>query len=598
MQLTITSIRSALFPLVFLVLWSCGDDRDPPLAPPEPEPGGELQPWDLSRVVSIDSVRSRPVGTPVFLRTEFANGELVDLKMKFIQVVDDFMPPMPVYMVEASDPVLIQLGGIAKGMSGSPVFTEQGAWGAIAYGFDSQDSPPYYFFATPMEWVIGSKGTAPVAKRAATLRGRRIVPLDIPLLSTGFNRMPPPGGDSSLLSETVAAGLTRQRQESFVPGRPLAVGLLLGERTISSLGTISYVDGDRIYGFGHPMWGVGPVELPIIEARVLGEISNLRAPYKFATLNPTVRGTLTEDRRPAVRGVLDDGPELVPIKSVYTFPSGDVVELAHRMPAIGVAPRISSNLVASAFFAPLSSRVDNEPDHSIRVTMDISFVGTDSTLAFSRLNASLGGELTFLVETASGDLFFRLIGLMDRDDYVLRVREAEVHVEVISEPRFAKVVHVAADTVVSPGDRLAVTVSLRVGRRIDRKIELTLSVPDTFSAGVYQLEAGSVAALQDDSPLLRSIGRGEPVDDEPDEETIDDVFARLNRADQNVLLMARLKYVTPLEETGSVDFPPPGSGPGDVFPPQDQVPVGTVSAQQDVDLFLKGTSSLRIKVGD
>ena len=55
---------------------------------------------------------------------------LTDLEMRFIQVIDDFLPPMPVYMVEASDPVLIQLGGIAKGMSGSPVFTEQGTWGA------------------------------------------------------------------------------------------------------------------------------------------------------------------------------------------------------------------------------------------------------------------------------------------------------------------------------------------------------------------------------------------------------------------------------------------------------------------------------------
>ena len=50
---------------------------------------GMLLPWDLSRIVPIDSVRSTPVGTRVFMRTEFDNGELVDLEMKFIQVVDD-----------------------------------------------------------------------------------------------------------------------------------------------------------------------------------------------------------------------------------------------------------------------------------------------------------------------------------------------------------------------------------------------------------------------------------------------------------------------------------------------------------------------------
>ena len=108
-----------------LFLCACGDDEDaPPTAPAETvlRPSGELQPWDLAAVVPIDSVRAMPAGTPLFMRTEFANGELADLGMTFVEVVDDFLPPMPVIMVEASDPVLIQLGGIARGMSGSPVF--------------------------------------------------------------------------------------------------------------------------------------------------------------------------------------------------------------------------------------------------------------------------------------------------------------------------------------------------------------------------------------------------------------------------------------------------------------------------------------------
>ena len=117
---------------------------------------------------------------------------------------------MPVYMLEASDPVLIQLGGIAQGMSGSPIFTEQGTWGAIAYRFNQQDSPPYYFFATPIEWVIGTRETMPAAKPTATWERYRITPIDVPLLSTGLNGMHPlPEGNSSLLSGASAAGMTR-----------------------------------------------------------------------------------------------------------------------------------------------------------------------------------------------------------------------------------------------------------------------------------------------------------------------------------------------------------------------------------------------------
>ena len=570
-------------------------------------PTGELQPYDLSPIVSVDEVRSMPAGTPVFLRTEFAHGELADLEMTFVQVVDDFLAPMPVYMVEASDPVLIQLGGIAQGMSGSPIFTEQGTWGAIAYGFDSQNNPPYYFFATPIEWVIGTRGTLPAAKPTATWEGNGITPLDIPLLSTGLNGVHPlPEGRSSILSKTVAAGLTQERQDSFAAGRPLAVGLLLGELTLGSLGTISYVDGNRVYGFGHPMSGSGPVALPIIEAKVLGEVSNLSIPFKFATLNPTVRGTLTEDRLPAVRGMLNEEPELVPVKSVYAFPSGSELELTHRM-AVSIDPYISLDLVSSAFFYPLANRIDNEPEHSIRVTTDIAFTGSGSTLTRSRLYSSPRGRLLDAIFNAYGDVSSALSELMTRYDYVLEVREAEVHVEMIPETRFATVTKVTADAVVSLGNTLDITTSLRVGRRSNRQVELALSVPDTLPPGFYQLEVGSATTLGDDELLFEP---PPPFGDFGGGETLDDVFARLNKPDENVLLKARLTFVMPPEEyipaellfapedapfepvVGVDEFPYFG---GEIPPFALPEPI-SISTQEDVDLWLEGMQTLEIEV--
>ena len=552
-------------------------------------PTGELQPHPLSPIVSVESVRSMPIGTPVFLRTEFANGQLADLEMTFIQVVDDFLAPMPVYMVEASDPVLIQLGGIAKGMSGSPIFNEQGTWGAIAYGFNSQDSPPYYFFATPIEWVIGDKGAIPLTKRTATWRGSGISPLIIPLLGTGFNRISQLN-DPSLLSEVMSAGKTQQHQISFEAGRPLTVALMLGEVTLAGLGTISYVDGNRIYGFGHPMFGVGAVELPIIEAVVLGPISNLSAPFKFATLNPTVRGTLTEDRLPAVRGVLGEGPELIPVKSIYTFSSGYVLELTHRLATLD--PYTTADLVAEALFSPLVNRVENEPNHSVRLRTNISFVETDSILARSRLYAEPEGQLLSLIFNASADLGGILSQLMTRDDYAVQIREAEIHVDILPESRFAKIVGVAADTIISAGSTFSVATSLRVGRREDREIEMAFSIPDTLPAGVYQLEVGSVATLGSDS----AGGGGDPFgffDPFGSDETLEDFFVRVNGIDENVILKARLTFVMPFGESALPDNLPD-------FPPLDPLGIQNtttpVSMEKDVDLFLEGLETLQIHV--
>ena len=577
-----------------ICLWGCADDSSP-TAPGEDvvRPTGDLLPWSLSSIVSVDSVRSMPTGTPVFMRTEFANGQLADLEMKFIQVVDDFLPPMPVYMVEASDPVLIQLGGIAQGMSGSPIFTEQGTWGAIAYGFNQQDSPPYYFFATPIEWVIGNRGAMPLAKRLATWDENGITPLTIPLLGTGINpayQM----NNSSFQGGLTPAGQAQQHQDSFEAGRPLAIGLMLGEVTIASLGTISYVDGNRIYGFGHPMSGSGAVELPIIEAVVLGPISNLSAPFKFATLNPTVRGTLTEDRLPAVRGVLGEGPELIPVRSVYTFSSGNMLELTHRLATAD--PSTTAGLVALALASPLLNRVENEPNHSVRVRTDISFVETDSKLARSRLYAEPDGQLLSLIFSASADLGGILSQLMTRNDYALQMREAEIHIDMVPESRFGKIVAVAADTVISAGSTLSIRTSLRVGRREDREIELAFSIPDTLPAGVYQLEVGSAATLgegfagEDGAPfgLFDFFGS---------DETLEDFFIRVNRIDENVILKARLTSDIPVGESALRDSLPdnfPSNLPLDFLGLQSAT--APVSMQKDVDLFLEGSQMLQIRV--
>ena len=599
--------------LIFLCLpiclWSCGNDDEDltPVAPKDSilRPSGELKPWDLSAVVPIDSIRALAPGTPLYLRTEFANGQLADLEMLFVQVIDDFLPPMPIIMVESSDPVLIQLGGIAQGMSGSPVFSEKGTLGAIAYAFNAQDNPPYYSFATPIEWVIGSRGTVPVAKPVATWDGGSVTPLEIPLVSTGANGLQPvDGGGLFPLGEALSAGLTLDRQESFEAGRPLVVGLLLGETTSAALGTISYIAGNRVYGFGHPLASLGSTKLPIIEGKVLGEISNIFAPFKFATLNPTVQGTLTEDHLPAVRGVLGEEPELVPIQSKYTFASGSELELTHRMPTFGLVPDLTASLLMTAVFNPLTNRIENEPHHSVQVTANISFSGTDSVLARTRLYAEPEGRLFSLVGAASGDLSFALSELMTRNDYAVQVREAEVHMEIIPEPRFAQVVEVTADTVAGLGSTLPLSVSLRVGRRIDREIGLELAIPDTVPPGLYELEVASAANLGNEDGGFLGDDLVFLVNRQDGEETLEEAFARLNQPDENIILKARLRFsASPylLDGGGVTDAgvtPPPGSlgdpGPTD-FPDDTAV---TVSTEKEIGLHIEGTRSLQIQLTD
>ena len=170
---------------------------------------------------------------------------------------------------------------------------------------------------------------------------------------------------------------------------------------------------------------------------------------------------------------------------------------------------------------------------------------------------------------------------------------------MIPEPRFAQVMEVAADTVVSPGDVLTVTTSLRVGRRRDREIEVDLNLPDTLPPGVYQLEAGSAASLPDVSGGSDPFFGFGPGPGAGGEESLEDAFARLNEADGNVQLKARVTYAMPLpvEAPPEGETPPDSGGLGfDSFFGLDPGPPPTASVQEEVDLYLAGTASLEIKV--
>ena len=142
---------------------------------------------------------------------------------------------------------------------------------------------------------------------------------------------------------------------------------------------------------------------------------------------------------------------------------------------------------------------------------------------------------------------------------------------MIPEPHFAQVVEVSADTVTSLGSTLPVSASLRVGRRADREIGLELAIPDTIPPGIYLLEVASAANLVDaegggDFGFFGPPGFG------GGDEKLEDVFARLNEPDENIVLKARLTFSAP---------PPPpeipeGEVPGEGEAPGDDIGLGDI----------------------
>jgi len=97
------------------------------------------------------------------------------------------------------------------------------------------------------------------------------------------------------------------------PGDPIGVALMNGDFEVGATGTVTDVDGNRVYAFGHPFYQLGPTQFPMTRAHVLTVLPSLAASQKIASTGEVV-GIIQQDRATTIAGTLGPGPSMIPIK--------------------------------------------------------------------------------------------------------------------------------------------------------------------------------------------------------------------------------------------------------------------------------------------
>ena len=105
------------------------------------------------------------------------------------------------------------------------------------------------------------------------------------------------------------------------PGDPVGVALMSGDMELGATGTVTEVDGDRVYAFGHPFYGLGPDAFPMTRAYVHTLLPSLANSSKIASTGEVI-GTVLQDRATTIAGTLGPGPTLIPIKLTLTSERG------------------------------------------------------------------------------------------------------------------------------------------------------------------------------------------------------------------------------------------------------------------------------------
>jgi hypothetical protein len=86
---------------------------------------------------------------------------------------------------------------------------------------------------------------------------------------------------------------------------------------MGATGTVTYVDGSRIYAFGHPFLNLGSTDFPMTKAHVYTVLPSLDSSMKIATLGPVI-GTVSQDRATAIGGALGKGPRELEVNLTLT----------------------------------------------------------------------------------------------------------------------------------------------------------------------------------------------------------------------------------------------------------------------------------------
>jgi hypothetical protein len=119
-------------------------------------------------------------------------------------------------------------------------------------------------------------------------------------------------GFSPIITGSSSGERVAPANEPLREGDAIGVALVTGDLEMGATGTVTHIDGDRVYAFGHPFYNLGPAEFPLTRAHVYTMLPSLMTSFKISSMGETI-GTMQQDRATAIAGTLGKGPALVPM---------------------------------------------------------------------------------------------------------------------------------------------------------------------------------------------------------------------------------------------------------------------------------------------
>lgn len=456
-----------------------------------------------------------------YARTVVQGTNIETFDVEVLGVLPDAVSSGDLILIRASGEVIERTGGIASGMSGSPVYLQDKLVGAIGYGFAMADHTiglvtPIQDMYKVLERIPESERRFPEGKQkplvlnideitvgTTVARGIAIAP-DYETAAAWAEELgdhvlvAAPARTPLMVSGLSARSLQRLKESlanydvfpvqaggappdvgsvQFEPGSGIGVQLARGDVNITGIGTVTHVDDAGFLAFGHPFFNMGSVDFIATTAYIHHTVNSLDFPFKLgAPLEPV--GRILQDRGAAIAGTLASYADTLPIQ-INVFDRDANRRQSFRVDVVR-SEELLTAIAGVVSLEALDRALDRLGSGTSRVIMQIAGDGLPKRIVRDNMYYSHS-------DIAATSLIEFLIGLeavVSNEFEKVRLTNIRLDVEVEEERWTARIVQaVPQQREVYPGESVDVEVTLRPFRGpVETKV-IRLDIPHDVHPG-------------------------------------------------------------------------------------------------------------------
>ncbi|MGL5955242.1 MAG: hypothetical protein ACRC0X_01350 [Brevinema sp.] len=397
--------------------------------------------------------------------------------------------------------ILVKLSGdnversrVAAGMSGSPVYIDGKLVGALAYTW--ADARELTAGVVPIQDMVSDK------KRGENVvfTPQGAVPIQNTWTLEGFD------GASFLekLQDSTQASMYPKGIEEFITvpssrsnglaplkgGDAVAIKLVEGDINIASIGTVTYVDGEDVYIYGHPMDGEGPISLPLARAEIYDIMPSTRLSFKIGRALPETIGSTVFDGLSTVYGRFDKQAVMIPV----TFHiRGSAYSNTYKM-NIARSRKYLPVLLGEGIGSILERELGNNIEKQVRFSWNFS-ITNDQTIS----NQVSWARHSIYDPRVLKEYWRDYISILWNNDLMHFVpTDIEFTVDILDKPYdyyAVNEVKIARKEYIA-GETLNVQIALQKYLSQTIYTNLLLPLPENIQEGTYSLIVGSQLAIE------------------------------------------------------------------------------------------------------